>query len=185
MGNGEYNIGYGTDAYQKLDLKKKVLNFMAEKFPDIKLSESNFVLSGAFLRTNLINSKKIPQDDILFAGEVLGSTFPFTGEGIGKALETGILAGEVFNSVLKNELKGVFSSAKFCERLEKELQLKYRPYRIANSIFRRNFLSKIFFSQLVKNKKLCDITSRILSDKTNYEHFSTKGILKYILSKTK
>ncbi len=131
MGNNEFNIGYGTNSYQKIDLKKKLYEFIAHKIPFKDIS-GHWVspVKGSFLRTNLSNKGKTSIKNILFVGEVLGSTFPFTGEGIGKALETGIIAGETIHQALfKNEISIL---TKYNERIKNELQIKYRPYRIAS-----------------------------------------------------
>ena len=50
-------------------------------------------LKGAPLRCSL-DGAKLARPGLLVTGEAAGSTYAFTGEGIGKALETGILAAE-------------------------------------------------------------------------------------------
>lgn len=50
-------------------------------------------LKGAPLRTGL-SGTRFARGGLLGIGECIGSTFPLTGEGIGKAMETGILAAE-------------------------------------------------------------------------------------------
>jgi flavin-dependent dehydrogenase len=50
-------------------------------------------LEGAPLRSSL-QGARCAAPGILVAGEAAGSTYSFTGEGIGKAMETGLLAAE-------------------------------------------------------------------------------------------
>jgi flavin-dependent dehydrogenase len=50
-------------------------------------------IKGAPLRCGLLGAAW-SRPGLLGAGEVVGSTYAFTGEGIGKALETGMLAAE-------------------------------------------------------------------------------------------
>ena len=50
-------------------------------------------LKGAPLRCSL-GGARWSRPGLLVTGEAAGSTYAFTGEGIGKALETGLLAGE-------------------------------------------------------------------------------------------
>jgi flavin-dependent dehydrogenase len=54
---------------------------------------------GAQIRCSLrgVTPRK---ERILLCGETLGATFPFTGEGIGKAMETGELAAQAIHSAL-------------------------------------------------------------------------------------
>ena len=179
MGNNEFNIGYGTNSYQKIDLKNKLYEFISHKIPfkDISGYWASPV-KGSFLRTNLSNTGKGVSKNILFAGEVLGSTLPFTGEGIGKALETGIIAGEtVYQALLKNDTSIL---TKYNERIKNELQIKYRPYRIASFFCKYKMLNKIFFALLIRSNKLCYITSQILNDKVNKKHLSYKDIICYM-----
>lgn len=50
-------------------------------------------LKGAPLRCSLAGAQ-FSRDGLLAAGEAIGSTYAFTGEGIGKALETGLICAE-------------------------------------------------------------------------------------------
>ena len=50
-------------------------------------------LKGAPLRCSL-NGARYAKPGLLVTGEAAGSTYAFTGEGIGKAMQTGILAAE-------------------------------------------------------------------------------------------
>ena len=50
-------------------------------------------LKGAPLRCSL-DGARFSRPGLLATGEAVGSTYAFTGEGIGKALETGMLAAE-------------------------------------------------------------------------------------------
>ena len=54
-------------------------------------------LKGAPLRCSL-EGARFSRPGLLVTGEAAGSTYAFTGEGIGKALETGILAAETIST---------------------------------------------------------------------------------------
>jgi flavin-dependent dehydrogenase len=54
-------------------------------------------LKGAPLRCSL-DGATLSRPGLIVTGEAAGSTYSFTGEGIGKALETGILAAEAIAS---------------------------------------------------------------------------------------
>jgi flavin-dependent dehydrogenase len=52
------------------------------------------------LRCGLQEAGSICRGNILAIGETIGATFPFTGEGIGKAMETAEIAAEVSHKAL-------------------------------------------------------------------------------------
>jgi geranylgeranyl reductase family protein len=56
-------------------------------------------LKGAPLRTAMTGAR-LHRPGLLVLGEAAGLTFSFSGEGIGKAMESGIIAGDVVNDVL-------------------------------------------------------------------------------------
>ena len=168
MGNNEYNIGCGTTSGQKIDLKKD-LNEFVDEFSKKRNACGHWVspVKGAFLRTNLANFKYASFANVLLAGEALGSTFPLSGEGIGMALETGIVAAEVMHKVL---IKNDFSLLReYKKRINKELKIKYLPYRIGFFIFKGSFMKKllnlgivykILLVLLIRCVKLCDCISK-------------------------
>jgi flavin-dependent dehydrogenase len=65
----------------------------------------------------------------LAIGETIGSTFPATGEGIGKAMETAELAAEVIDDALGSGNLGRLQE--FPDRLEARFRLRYRGYEVA------------------------------------------------------
>ena len=59
-------------------------------------------LRGAPLRTGLWGTT-LSRPGLLVAGEAAGTTYSFSGEGIGKALESGIIAGEVLKHAFASQ----------------------------------------------------------------------------------
>jgi menaquinone-9 beta-reductase len=172
MGNNEYNIGCGRSVNQKINLKKTLNEFIG-KYSEIKKTTGHWTSppKGAFLRTDLSNSKYASFDNILLAGETLGSTFPLTGEGIAKALETGIMAAETIHKALINN--DISCLKEYNKRIKKELKIKYLPYRfsnyilkfrIVNEIFKFNIVNKIFFTFTIRCIRLCNRISKKLKD---------------------
>jgi flavin-dependent dehydrogenase len=78
-------------------------------------------------------------------GEAAGLTYSFSGEGIGKALESGLLAAEV---VLETSMRGVGDAAaiadEYASSLQRSLAAKFRAYRVA-----QNWLSSPTFANLL------------------------------------
>lgn len=99
--NGVFNVGAGYffDAPRQpaVGNVRQVFASFVERFPLARrlLAEAAPLgeLKGAPLRTAL-KGARLARPGLLVAGEAAGSTYSFSGEGIGKALETGVLAAE-------------------------------------------------------------------------------------------
>jgi geranylgeranyl reductase family protein len=106
-GRGAFNVGVGLarshatdddgrDAMADVNLREVFDTFCQVHAPARLLVEGGEWLSplkGAPLRCSL-EGAKLTKPGLLVAGEAAGSTYAFTGEGIGKAMETGILAAD-------------------------------------------------------------------------------------------
>ena len=71
-------------------------------------------------------------------GECVGTTFPLTGEGIGKAMETGILAAD---SIISQSHLGRSAVARTYTTGISRLQPKYNVYRNAEFLFNWPYLT--------------------------------------------
>ncbi len=98
LGNGLFNVGCGLfRGSRRVDLSATFHRFLDSISPTRELlAHGSFVspLRGAPLRCGLkspLDGRPTPR--VLVAGEALGTTLPFTGEGVGTALESGDLAG--------------------------------------------------------------------------------------------
>ncbi|MCP5285114.1 MAG: NAD(P)/FAD-dependent oxidoreductase [Burkholderiaceae bacterium] len=94
---GSFNIGAGlTGDYGAKNLRQ-VFDAFCRVHPDARaLVDGGTWLAepkGAPLRCSL-DGARWSRPGLLGTGEAIGSTYAFTGEGIGKALETGLLAAE-------------------------------------------------------------------------------------------
>lgn len=96
---GHFNIGAGlTGSYAQ---RKHNLRALFAAFCEVHADARDLVaggtwsgeLKGAPLRCSL-DGARWSRPGLLGTGEVIGSTYAFTGEGIGKAMETGLLAAE-------------------------------------------------------------------------------------------
>ena len=104
-GNGLFNVGVGVEhshrfasgtSMSDIDLREMLRTF-GQTYPVAGelIAGGRWVgaLKGAPLRCSLAGAS-LSRPGLLVAGEAAGSTFAFTGEGIGKALETGLLAAQ-------------------------------------------------------------------------------------------
>jgi geranylgeranyl reductase family protein len=116
---GVFNIGAGlTGSHVETRGKGKMQNVnlreMFQAFQDIYAPARDLMatgtlmgdIKGAPLRCSMIGAKW-SRPGLLGTGEVVGSTYAFTGEGIGKAMETGMLAAE---ALLANRQAGAFDA---------------------------------------------------------------------------
>ena len=93
----------------------------------------------------------MPFNNIIFAGESISSTYQFTGEGIGKALETGILASKsIIDSINKKNRKSAFY---YRDLLTRQVVSRYMPYRVADVIFTKKHLSVSFLQCSLQEQK--------------------------------
>ncbi|NIM49822.1 MAG: geranylgeranyl reductase family protein [Gemmatimonadales bacterium] len=152
LGNNEYNVGCGA-FYQgtwpnRVNLRAAFSAF-TQGFPPARqlldAAESVSRLQGARLRCGLDREASYDGAHILSIGETIGTTFPFTGEGIGKAMETGELAALHITRALKGGDLG--SLATFPRVLRDELAPRYVGYRVA-----ANWLSKAWVNDFVARR---------------------------------
>ncbi len=94
--DGVFNVGVGVSSSRDTNLRA-----LFEAFTRVYPAARELVqggewispLKGAPLRTSLTGAR-FTRPGLLVTGEAAGSTYAFTGEGIGKAFETGLLAAE-------------------------------------------------------------------------------------------
>lgn len=185
MGNGIFNVGCGFKNIQtqKNDLKS-ILAQNISKLNSKFNTEGSWETepTGAFLRTGLVNYKKMSYSNVIFAGETISSTYQFTGEGIGKALETGILASLSIQKALNP--KSSQASSYYNDFIARQIIPRYRPYLMAEYIFTAKHLSKFCYTLLYKSKSAQLFVSNVLSEKAKPSVFYIiKGILKLTFRK--
>ena len=99
--DGVFNVGvgyvYGPQAPRERNIRK-LLNQFLTSFPPaaglMKAARGLTPLKGAPLRTAMKGSR-LSRPGVIVVGEAAGLTYSFSGEGIGKAMQSGILAADV------------------------------------------------------------------------------------------
>jgi len=186
MGGGTYNVGCilflrkGRPA--RTNLVSELDTFLAE-FPIAKEimrdGEKITPVRGAMERCGLKGTQPLVKGNVLVAGEAAGTTFPFTGEGIGKAMETGEIAASVIADALSSDDLGRLQ--KYPERVEGELRPKYVGYSMAERWPSRSWLINFMTRQVNRSAYLHDAVVRIITDEADpREVFSLGGLLKSI-----
>ena len=146
--DGVFNIGVGVSHSHRPDWRGR------HRMPDVNLREvfAAFTevhpparalmaggtllgeLKGAPLRCSLAGAR-IARPGLLVTGEAAGSTYALTGEGIGKALETGLIAADA--------LRGTGDAEALCARYRaaiEALRPRFEVYERANGVNARPWL---------------------------------------------
>jgi geranylgeranyl reductase family protein len=90
-------------------------------------------LAGAPIRTSL-RGARVSRPGLLLAGEAAGTTYALTGEGIGKALETGILAASTIAEGLGDGRDPARVSASYASHLESTYRERFAGYARAQRL---------------------------------------------------
>ncbi|MEZ0204846.1 NAD(P)/FAD-dependent oxidoreductase [Ideonella sp.] len=132
-----------------------------EVLGDIKREAGGWALKGAPLRCSL-DGAKWSAPGVLVTGEAAGATYHFTGEGIGKAMETGMLAAE---ALLVSEDEGVQRAA--YEARLRALQPRFALYEKANLINSHPWLADLLIWRGRHSAFLRGRMAKILDETSN------------------
>jgi geranylgeranyl reductase family protein len=159
IGHGVFNIGCGT-TYDKasrpeVNLRETFQSFISG-FPLARelLADGEIItpLKGAPLRCGLLGSRSFIAPSVIATGETIGATYPFTGEGIGKAFETGALAAQVVHQAL--ESGDMTRLEDYPRRLETEIRPKYRGYLAAEHWLGKPWLNDYVTKRISRSEYL-------------------------------
>jgi len=133
---GEYNMGVGVffrrARHRALDIRAILDRFLRDFPPARRLMTSAALLGpvrGARLRMGLAGVRPVTAGRILAAGDSVDATLPLSAEGIGKALETGWLAGDAVHEALR---AGDVAAASAYASAIARLRPVYRRYEAAS-----------------------------------------------------
>jgi geranylgeranyl reductase family protein len=166
--NGEANVGLGIRAdYQKkknLNLKKELFRIL-ESHPQFKERFHNAILIDEVKLFGLpLGSKKrkLFGENYLLTGDAAMLIDPFTGEGIGNAMVSGLAAADALAEYIKSaNINSLTHYQKTIERkLWSELQLSHKLQQLANYPMLFNFVVKTASS----NKAIQDTFSAMFYD---------------------
>ncbi|WP_374673804.1 geranylgeranyl reductase family protein [Ideonella sp.] len=179
-GEGRYNIGVGvldshtvaTDGQEPVasgkrsgpNLRTLFDDFLAADPVAARLMHEGQLLGelkGAPLRCDL-DGARWHAPGVLVAGEAAGSTYAFTGEGIGKALETGIAAARA--------LLGGWGSGDAAVRADYDVRMqallpRFRMYRQAASFNRHPLLVGLMVWRARRSQRTVQRLSDILNER--------------------
>ncbi len=176
--DGCFNIGVGVAGSHKSEDGKgskkelnlrKIFDAFVDSYPPAAelMREGTLVgeLKGAPLRCTL-SGAKWSRPGLLVTGEAAGSTYSFTGEGIGKAMETGILAAD---ALLAGRANGA-SDAQVRSAYEQSLMAlkpKFDLYERANQVNAHPWLIDLLIWRANKSERLVKRMSGVLNETSN------------------
>jgi flavin-dependent dehydrogenase len=178
MGNQEYNVGCGV-FYNGTNRRSVNLRKIFERFltastvaaPLMRDGKAITPLKGARLRAGLDEVACRGSHRIVPIGECIGTTYPFTGEGIGKAMETGILAAEQIDHALdRNDLRLLRHVP---AAISQQLAPRYRGYRVAQRWLSKPWLSDLLAARIRANRNLRGTLAGIVNETTDPQEVFT------------
>ena len=164
---GIYNIGAGyTGSY---DARTQNLRAMFDVFCDVHADARRLVdggewigePKGAPLRCSL-RGARWSRPGLLATGEAIGSTYAFTGEGIGKAMRTGLIAADA--------LIAGGDDVTIRARYESELRAlkpRFDLYQKAEHVNRRPWLTDLVIWRARKSPRILKRMSGVLEETQN------------------
>jgi flavin-dependent dehydrogenase len=131
---GTFNIGVGYfyDAPPPAitSLRRLMARFL-ETFPPARELMARggqaSPIKGAPLRTGLAGAR-LGRPGLIVAGEAAGLTYPISGEGIGKAMESGLLAADIIGEGLRAGRSPAAIASQYAAALASTLSARFRAY---------------------------------------------------------
>jgi menaquinone-9 beta-reductase len=184
---GEYNIGCGVFLDRRdrgTHNLRTIFDRFVDTFPEARAilgrASARTALRGARLRCGLTYAAGVAQPRVLAIGESLSATFPFTGEGIGKAMATGEMAAEAIDHALRR--RDAHAIASFGDRVRRTLGPRYIGYRVAERWLSRPWLNDLVARRIQRSRFLQDAAAGILNETIDPRAiFSLKGLARSFL----
>jgi flavin-dependent dehydrogenase len=135
-------------------------------------------LRGAPLRTGLTGAR-LHRKGLLVLGEAAGLTYSFSGEGIGKAMESGILAGEI---LAQHFLSAAGNPAEVGPLYENALRARhgdrFRAYKIAQDWLSWPSICNLIARRANSDRRLRELLEGMLTEKADPRAvFSVTGFM--------
>ena len=184
MRDNWYNVGCGVHFHYRTAASTDLpamYDVFCNEFPHMKRimsgMEEQTPLKGAALRTGLTGAPRLTDGCILAAGETIGTTFPFTGEGIGKAMESGEIAADLIREAFDTGDFGVLQ--RYGAMIHDTLSEKYMGYKIAEKWVAHPWLCTLVIRRMQKSPYLQEAMAGVVNETMSPRAiFSVKGILR-------
>jgi len=116
---------------------------------------------------------------VVAVGEQIGTTYPFTGEGIGKAMETGEMAAEQVSAFLDGDARALDA---YAERVERDLRPRYHGYEVAQRWLARPWLNDLLSWRMRRGRWLREAAQGVVAETVDPARvFSWRGLLRSVV----
>ena len=137
-------------------------------------------LKGAPLRCSLAGAR-FSRPGMLVTGEAAGSTYAFTGEGIGKAMETGILAAETLLAARTQPEPEAATRARY-EAALAALKPRFDLYERANKVNDHPWLADLLIWRANRSPRILQRMAGVLEETGNPGNLvSVRGLTRLLL----
>ncbi len=189
---GVFNIGCGLTGshlvqrngkgrMQDVNLRRMLDDFSAVYAPARELMAGGELLGdvkGAPLRCSL-RGARWSRPGLLVTGEAAGSTYAFSGEGIGKAMETGLLAA---GALLESRAAGDDAVRRRYEAELRALQPRFDLYETASHVNHRPWIADLVVWRARRSPRILQRMAGMLEETQNPGRlFSWRGMTKLML----
>jgi flavin-dependent dehydrogenase len=179
-----YNVGVGAvgDA-EGVDLRSMFDRFCSRvREARALLSEAVSVtpLRGARLRCGLDGSRARGPGNIIAVGEQIATTYPFTGEGIGKAMESGEMAALHTSRALVTGNPTHLDD--YARRIETDLRPRFRGYAVAQRWLAKPWLNDLVARRIRRHGYLQNAVRGIVAETVDPSTvFSWRGVVRSLV----
>jgi len=188
MGNGAFNVGCGVVSAPERDAPvdlREMLGVFLGAFPLgrtlVRAERRREAVRGAMLRYGLTGARPHAGGAVFAVGESIGSTYPLTGEGIGKAMETAELGASLADTALRRGSTAPLAS--YAERLTRELRPKYMGYEAAQRWIAVPGLADLLFHRARRRPRLRAAFSGMLNETVEPSRvISPSGLLRALFA---
>jgi geranylgeranyl reductase family protein len=185
---GNFNIGTGLTGshLRQSDGKGRMqdvnLRRMLEAFGEVYEPAGRLLREGALqgeikgapLRCSMLGARW-SRPGLLATGEAIGSTYAFSGEGIGKAMETGMLAAEALIARTGDDAATEAAYTTALKRLKPQFDL----YELASHVNHRPWLADVVIWRARKSERIRQRLAGVLEETQNPGRlFSWRGMAK-------
>jgi geranylgeranyl reductase family protein len=188
LGEGEYNVGCGV-FNRRIESRRFNLRSVFERFSEdfpvmrdlMDRATEQSPLKGAPLRCGLTGVAPEVPGRVLAIGETIGATYPFSGEGVGKAMETGEIAARTVDEAFRTGRLDVIRE--FGARVEADLGKMYRGYRVAEEWMSKAWLLNFIARRARRSRFMRKAIAGVLNETIDPRPiFSVRGIVRSLIS---
>jgi flavin-dependent dehydrogenase len=187
LGQGIFNVGCGIFLEGRKRMPRfgqNLTGFYKHIQPlarYLQMAEQIAPIRAAAMRTGFQGARACAPG-ILVLGEALGLTFPFIGEGISSALESGRIAASVALEALE---KNDFTSrilGRYERGLRKTMDGRHQGYQAAQRLFRFKSFANLLIGKAARNPDVRGVARQIvLGERDPLDVFSLRGMLRVFL----